>query len=224
MAEDNPVPIDIESEPTGTDSTIDNTGLFEVELPEVTETQSDFIDSDDSDVDPADSVPRETLNESGDPGEGPEAWRGRLSDNGTPFDPDLHKYPPTQTKSGRWSRTRKKSTETETNDEAAQYRREAENIALLYALAHPMLLGQEAGLRDRADIIPLTDAVERYMIETGHIDIPPEISLLMSAGSYSAMVVQRPTVWQRVQTFFSKLVKKKPKKADKVDDKQGTKL
>ena len=132
----------------------------------------------------------------------PESWRGRLSRSGERYDPEIHTWPPKETKAGNWRkrRGRQKVGEVETSTLMQQ----AELAAFAYAQLHPLFLGPEAGLRDPADIVPLRDALVRYIESQGLTELPPEIEVVLAAGGYTVHVVARPPVWERVRDYVSR--------------------
>lgn len=132
---------------------------------------------------------------------GAESVRGTLSPSGEPFDPAVHVYPPSATTKGVW-RKRKQTAQrgTESLDDLpnANYRREAEKAAALYAAMHTALLGNDARPED-GDLLPMVDAWESYFQSNGLKQVPPWAALLLTKAAYTHAIVSRPAIWPRVK-------------------------
>lgn len=143
---------------------------------------------------------------------GAESVRGTLSRSGEPFDPAIHVYPPSENKkSGAWRKRAKAIQHATTNDELpnANYRKEAEKTARLYAAIHQLAFGDDGKLTDAADIVPMVDAWELYFHENGLRKMPTWAQLVISHSAYTWGVVRRPAIWPRCRNFVYKLFGKK---------------
>jgi len=191
--------------PTDRSEWVSADDMFAIDLPPITERVDDYERDDDDDDDGGDVAV--------DPDAEREKWRGRISSSGQKYDPERHRWPAEETKTGRWRllpkaerRKRKVARNGEpVATETSAYTREAENYALLYAQMHPVLLGPDAGLDNPADIIALRDSIQRYMEINGYSEISPGYGVALAAANYTFGVVRRPTVNERVAAWMRKI-------------------
>lgn len=168
---------------------------LELTPPAKTETTADYIA-------PASSVPGPVA------ASGPEQVRGTLSRNGEPYDPSVHVYPPRENKkTGDW-RKRKHSGETRGGDiptppaaPNAEYRKAAQESAEMYATLHEMLLGKDAAPESADDLVPMTNAWERYYQANGMPERSPGMSVLIASVGYTHGILRRPAFWPRVKEW-----------------------
>lgn len=166
--------------------------------PPKTETTSDYIA-------PAQSVPGPVA------ASGPESVRGTLSRKGEPYDPSVHVYPPRENKkSGEW-RKRKHSGETKGGDihappaaPNAEYRKAAQESAEMYATLHELILGKEAAPESADDLVPMTNAWERYYQANGMPERSPGMSVALAMVGYTHGILRRPAFWPRVKEWATK--------------------
>lgn len=185
--ENNPVPVDL------------GDGLLKMELPKPTDTDTGFEGESQSPPAPA--------------GTGPESVRGTLSPKGEPYDPAVHAYPPEPNPprgrgAGMWKRHRRKPTNTPASMEDvpnAQYRREAETSARLYAEAHVMMFGPDANIDSPESLVSMTNAWERYFQVNGLKQAPPWAELLLTHASYTHQIVKREKIFPRVKRWGIKI-------------------
>lgn len=185
--ENSPVPVDL------------GEGLLKMELPTPTATDTGFEDESQPTPAPA--------------GTGPESMRGTLSPKGEPYDPAVHAYPPEPNpprgrNAGMWKRHRRKPTATPASMEDvpnAQYRREAETAARLYAEAHVAVFGPEANIDSPESLVSMTNAWERYFQVNGLKQAPPWAELLLTHVSYTRQIVAREKIWPRVRRVGIKI-------------------
>jgi hypothetical protein len=198
--------------------------LFSHELPPITETDSGYIVDDD----PVES--HEPINDTSTAGikdkenppnipetdplkrilEQAEKERGKLSFKGDVFDPVLHQYPPSETKTGKW-RTKSKAqkeqwgllgpkpeNEAEIIDSNQAIMREAENMAMVYAGLHVTVFGPDGMAKSRDQIVPLVESWNRYMVNNGVIELPDWMDLILSHGNYSRTIIQQSKTNQEI--------------------------
>lgn len=199
--------------------------LLTFELPPVSEKESGFIEAE---PEPKPEQPDVTIgqgveqsddrltSESPSTPSGAEAHRGRLSDSGEPYDPDVHSYPPSQTaKTKRWRKKSRRQMEQEKTerkasgepdiDYGAEIRKSAENVAFAYGNGHQFIYGEGGTIENNEDLLPLITALERYMQQNGAKDIPPGLSVVMNAGFYTARVAQRETNKEKTAAIMNKV-------------------
>ena len=63
------------------------------------------------------------------------------------------------------------------------------------------------GKVNKEEINPLIDALERYLMENGNVEISAGIDVLISSGFYSYMVCQRDTNIEKVKNYFTRTIK-----------------
>lgn len=149
-----------------------------------------------------------------------ESVRGLKDDKGVGFDPTLHIYPPEKTPSGRWKKIPKSKREKMVKEDGAEVepneaiRLNAQKAAQLYALAHTIPFGQNGLPETSADLNILTDSFERYLVETGNVDIPPHLDALLSMGIYTQGIATRPTNMKRISNWFARVKAKLAKKKE----------
>lgn len=179
-------------------------GILNFELPPVTQSSGDFV-RDDGDQVPGDSVEFSEVDEA-------EKLRGTPDSKGNPYDPSIHAFPPEMT--GKLKKWKKKPKIKQEKDIAegqqvnTAFRGEADKIARLYAQLHMLPFGRDGGLENVEDLNPLTDDLERYLMEVGHTHISPKYAVGISAILYSVGVCQRPSNAERVKAWFGGLGEK----------------
>lgn len=168
--------------------------VLDIEPPPITEKAADFISEEPPEkVQPGEIPPVNA---------GAESVRGTLSVSGEAFDPAIHVYPPSQTTKGLWRKRKQTAARgAETLDDLpnANYRREAEKAAALYATIHTAILGSDAQPED-GELLPMVDAWESYFQANGLKQVPPWAALLLTKAAYTHSVVSRPAIWPRVKT------------------------
>lgn len=172
--------------------------VIDIQPPQVTDRASDFINN-------------ETNQNTADPlavKPGAESVRGTLSPGGEEFDPAIHVYPPSATKGGAWRKrknTAPRGLETPDDLPNANYRKEAEKAAALYAALHTALLGNDA-LPGDGELTPLVNAWERYFQTNGLKEVPPGAELFVTHAAYTHSVVTRPAIYPKVKAMTLRLV------------------
>lgn len=203
-----------------------NSKLLEFDLPPVSEQGAGFIDADKETDENQQTDTVEGFAENSEA----EKHRGALDDKGQAYDPLLHCYPPEKTgKFGKWKKLPKKQTQQKAVDSVksnASYRGEAQKYAQLFAQLHMIPFGDAGALKNKDDLIPLIDDLERYMLENGHSEISAGWSVLLSSSLYSVSVCQREPNKVKLKKWFGgywssikKLFGVKSEK--KAEDKQG---
>lgn len=136
---------------------------------------------------------------------GPESMRGTLSRGGEAYDPARHAYPPEETPGkGKWKkRARAAGPIPATSDDIpnAQYRREAEKMAAMYAHLHVAVLGPDAR-SEPEELASMVDAWEAYFQTNGLKQVPPWAAVALTHGAYTHSVIKRPTLWPKVKKWF----------------------
>lgn len=191
------------------------TPIFSFELPAVSDTDESFNASQSS----TDSITLEddetsALNtETDETGEIPNAdetseadkVRGTLSSKSDSFDPSIHHFPPSETKTGKWRKKSKKrgADESEVIQPNIVYRAIAQDAAMVYANGHIPILGMDAGINNKDELLPLIDSIEAYYnANPDAIKPSPGLLVAMSAVNYSYSVTQREKVQPRVRTLL----------------------
>ncbi len=130
--------------------------------------------------------------------------RGTLSRNGESYDPTIHQYPPAQTKPGAWKK-RRKARGDPTAVPNAEFRREGEKWAALYAQTLRMALGDGAEARENEMPI-LVDGFEGYFREKGVQELSPWVGLFLGIGSYTYGVATREKPANRIKRAWRYVV------------------
>jgi hypothetical protein len=213
-----------------------------VELPEVTDTSTDyhddeFLQTSENDAEASDTESPEAgaLSDSDESSQSPdsgtqytaeddrEKWRGVEDDKGKPYDPSQHIYPPEKTATGRWKKIPK--SQRVKNDEGKEVlpthsnitcRRDAEKAARFYDTIHCVIFGKD-GKATKEQETALTDSFEKYFQENGALDLPPSVELGMTCLDHTTEIIKRPSIFERVQMWGVKLyLKFKGVKLEKV--------
>jgi hypothetical protein len=180
-------------------------GLFTMELPPVTQTDTTYIDGDIPAPISDDNFEPEKVEQNS---EGAESLRGTLDEKGTAFDPSMHLFPAEKTASGKWRRISKTQREQQSTIEVADnsnanVRLQAQKAAALYAGAHGLIYGVEAAPTDKAFYVGLVDSLEQYMLINGTVDIPPSLDLALSMGMFTHNVATKPTNIEHTKSIFT---------------------
>lgn len=203
--------------------------LLNFTLPDETQTAGDFIQDD---------KPPETQ-ESGeaieavevDENSEAEKHRGTPDKKGNPYDPLIHAFPPEMTgKLEKWKKKPKSKVDQAIVSDVksnTSFRAEAAKFAHLYGQGHMLLFGKDGAVQDKEELVPLTDDLERYMMENGHTQMPAGYAVALSSILYSMGVCQREpnaakvkrwtgVAWGKIKGLFVK--NKKIVNSDNLDN------
>lgn len=189
---------------------------FVFALPPVTDTSEGYADADEARADiegemgiKVNTAPSGSQSDPPQPPEGdPEKYRGQLDGHGNLYNPERHRYPPEQTATGRWRKHPRKTLEAKALDgpdeTPADIRAEAQKLAMLYGSLHLIPFGAGGAVKS-AELVPLIDAYERYMMAHGAVHTPPSLDAVLSSIAYSATVSQRPANTGKLKNWTARL-------------------